>query len=175
MNYIYHMVPKDMEGDTLYPLNTLKDTNPDLYIKKAAKYEGRMHVMENYIPSLKCMWNDVLHFSPVAPADIKRALIEAGMSERKMRFFQIDPNLLDLKLATLYLNNQETMGHNMTLENFTQLKIEELNKYTEIPQETKDYYFKKFNKGETPLAFVKIPHVLYKGSINVSNSPIIEV
>ena len=41
MNYIYHRVPKEMRGEVLFPLNTLKETEPDLYEKESAKYVGR--------------------------------------------------------------------------------------------------------------------------------------
>ncbi len=30
--------------------------------------------MEQRIPILNCLWNDVLHFSPVHPAKIKQAM-----------------------------------------------------------------------------------------------------
>ncbi len=76
--YLYHWVPDDMIGDTLYPLNILKHTHPDLYTKKVSKYIGREKVMDQIIPILDCLWNDVLHFTAVHPKDVKDALIKAG-------------------------------------------------------------------------------------------------
>lgn len=73
------MVSPDMVGDVLRPLNVLRETHPDLYPTKAAKYAGREWVMDQRIPTLDCKWNDVLQFSPIEPAEFKRALVDAGM------------------------------------------------------------------------------------------------
>lgn len=36
--YLYHMVPRRLQGEQLMPLNTLKDAHPDTYAEAAAKY-----------------------------------------------------------------------------------------------------------------------------------------
>jgi len=59
MNYLYHGVPKQLEGNILYPLNILKDKCPEVYEKEVSKYVGREHVKENRIPAFNCLWNDV--------------------------------------------------------------------------------------------------------------------
>jgi hypothetical protein len=46
------MVPEDQIGTTLYPLNQLRDVQPELYKTKASKYDGREHIMERQIPIL---------------------------------------------------------------------------------------------------------------------------
>src|SRR5665213_119696 len=103
--YLYHMVPDDMQGNVLHPLNTLKHTHPDLYVTKAEKYTDREYVMEQFIPTLEAAWNDVLHFTAVNPVELKKALTEADMEPREMKFYQIDPTLLDPKQTTIYLYN----------------------------------------------------------------------
>ncbi|MBK8551651.1 MAG: hypothetical protein IPL53_11555 [Ignavibacteria bacterium] len=70
MNYLYHRVPKNLRGNVLYPLNTLKEIHPDLYEQQASKYAGREHITCQIIPILNCLWNDVLHFSAVNPEEI---------------------------------------------------------------------------------------------------------
>ena len=42
MNYLYHWVPKDMRGDTLFSLNTLKEKHPVLYEKEASKHAAQI-------------------------------------------------------------------------------------------------------------------------------------
>lgn len=81
MNYLYHWVPKDLQGDTLFPLNTLKEKYPDLYKKEASKYVGREQIMQDVLPILNCLWNDVLHFSAVHPSLVKEALFESGRTK----------------------------------------------------------------------------------------------
>jgi len=113
-HFLYHMVPEDMRGTVLHPLNSLKDQHPDLYVAKSAKYENRQHVMEQFLPTLEAAWNDVLHFTAVNPEELKRALVEAGMEPREMKFYQIDPSLLDPKLTTVYLYQDRTSDSKMS-------------------------------------------------------------
>ena len=173
--YLYHMVPAYMQGSVLHPLNSLKDTNPELYLSKAEKYEDRKHVMEQFIPTLECAWNDVLHFSAINPAELKQALVEAGMNPREMKFYQIDPSLLDPKQTTIYLYQEKRSEDKMNPKNFSEYDPEKLAEHSALSQATKDYYKEKFSKGERPLLFVGVPHILHKGSIDISNLPIIVV
>lgn len=176
MNHLYHMVPQEMEGTILYPLNVLKRKNPELFKKHFKKYEGREHVTEQFIPTLNCLWNDVLHFTAVDPHEVKNALLEAGRKDiPELKFYRIDPNLFDPKLTTVYLYAQTKKEDDMKEENFEQYIPSEVGKYTPLPQITKDYYKEKIVKGERPLFFHRVPHILYKGSLDVSNLPIITV
>jgi len=73
------MVPKKMKGKILYPLNVLKKKYPTLYKKEVQKYDGRKKVLQGKIPSpFNCLWNDVLHFSPVEPSKVMNALKKEG-------------------------------------------------------------------------------------------------
>ncbi|MES2965058.1 MAG: hypothetical protein V4760_14325 [Bdellovibrionota bacterium] len=67
---LYHFKPIGMVGDVLIPLNELKATLPEVYSEQVKKYEGREKLLEKKIPILDCLWNDVLHFSPVNPQKI---------------------------------------------------------------------------------------------------------
>ncbi len=174
-HYLYHMVPTDMEGNALYPLNSLKDINPELYLSKVKKYESRKHDMEQFIPTLGCLWGDVLHFFAINPSELKQALVEAGMSPGEMKFYQIDPSLLDSKLTTIYFYQGKTSEDRMNPKNFSEYNPGRLAEHSILSQATKDYYKEKFNKGERSLLFVGVPHILYKGSIDISNLPIIGV
>ena len=63
-----------MEGETLYPLNKLKDVYSNIYEEARSKYKGREAVMRHKIPYLNCLWNDVLHLTVVHPQKLKDAL-----------------------------------------------------------------------------------------------------
>ena|SRR3989344_6439292 len=173
--YLYHRVPADMQGTTLHPLNILKNTHPDLYLAKAEKYRDRQHVMQKFIPTLECVWNDVLHLSSVHPAELKKALIESGMKPRESKFYQIDPTLLDPKRTTVYLFKDKTEEGDMNPENFSNYDPEKLEVHSIIPQRTREYYKEMVKKGEHPMTFIGVPHILHKGSIDISNLPIITV
>lgn len=76
---VYHGVPDDLRGDTLLPLNRLREAHPDLYERYIAKYRGRADGGPlRPIPPLGCANGHVLMFSPVHPADIRAALAEIG-------------------------------------------------------------------------------------------------
>ena len=172
MYYLYHRVPEQMEGNILYPLNTLKEKNPELYEKESAKYKDREQVMEQRIPTLNCMWNDVLHLSPIHPTDLKKALSESGIETREMKFYQIDPETLDPANTTVYLYAHTDKADNMKLENFSPYDPSMISQYSTVSEETKAYYKEMKAKGGRPLLFVKVPHILYKGSIDTSNIPV---
>ncbi|MBI2087070.1 MAG: hypothetical protein HYT69_02770 [Candidatus Zambryskibacteria bacterium] len=67
MEYLYHQIPKNMFGTLLYPLNVLKETHPEIYAEHAKKYVGREQLLTATVPPLNCLWNDVLHFTAIAP------------------------------------------------------------------------------------------------------------
>ena len=70
MEYIYHAVPKNLDGSILYPLFSLKDKFPDLYEKEIKKYDDhpqRKLLPFKKVPKLNCSRGDVLHFSPIHP------------------------------------------------------------------------------------------------------------
>ena len=173
--FLYHMVPADMQGTVLHPLNSLKEANPELYLSKAEKYKDRQNVMAQFIPTLECAWNDVLHFSAINPQELKRALVEAGMEPREMKFYQIDPSLLDPTQTTMYLYQEKAGDDKMNPKNFAEYNPDTLAEHSALSQMTKDYYKEKYGKGERPLLFVGVPHILHKGSIDVSDLPVIVV
>jgi len=165
-----------MVGDTLYPLNELKKTHSDLYEQKVSKYIGREKVMKQVIPILDCLWNDVLHFTAVHPKDVKEALIKAGSrKDFEMKCYEIKPELLNPKNTIVYLYEKDYISNKMDIENFTTYNPDEIQKYSTIPKITTDYYKESYDKGEKPLVFHGVPHILYKGNLNVKNLEVIKV
>ncbi|MFO0743585.1 MAG: hypothetical protein U0469_00860 [Candidatus Paceibacterota bacterium] len=171
--YLYHRVPDDMKGNIIYPLNELKNIHPDLYLSKAIKYKGREDVMDNLIKSLEAKWNDVIFMSAVDPKELKEELIKAGMKPKEFKFFQIDPTKLDLQKTKVFLfkeNNRKIFD-----DEFTDFKLEDLEKYSIIPEKSKNYFKESFAKNGNALMFAFIPHILHKGSIDISDFPVITV
>ena len=175
MSYLYHQVPKDQQGSVLEPLNQLKISNPELHETKAAKYQGRENIMERRIPILDCLWNDVLHFSPVAPTELKAVLLEAGMEDKKWSFYQIDPSLLEPGNTVTYLHKDIGIITVPDDREFVLFNISDLPELSQIPEITKRYWKDQYAKGAKPLIFLGIPHILYRGTLDTTNLPIITV
>lgn len=163
---LYHMVPEKMRGNILYPLSSLKEIFPDLHTEAMAEYEGREHVPETPISTLGVRFKDVLQLSPVHPREIIAALKEAGLEPREMRFFEVDPKLLDSEKAAIYLFNDK--------EEDVLYNPDDVAKYGALPEATKRHYLEAAAQGKRPKLFVSIPHVMYKGSIDISKLPVIK-
>nr|AIA17899.1 Unknown Function [uncultured bacterium] len=162
-SFIYHQVPEQMQGDVLHPLNDLQKIHPEVYAREVAKYSGREHVMEEEIPPLNARWNDVLHFSAVHPAEIKESLSDAGHSSPPdIEVFEIDAHLLKPENTIVYLPKIGGQG------SFVEFDPRKIAGYAVIPEETKDYYRRMIAKGKNPLTFLGVPHIFYKGSLDVS-------
>lgn len=178
--YLYHMVPEDIEPNeegrkVLHPLNTLKEILPELYMVKAEKYstdERRKKIPELLIPTLgNVTWADVIQLTAINPHDLKDALVGAGFRPKELKFYQIDPEMLDPKKTTIYLYHDSLGKENQ--ESYIEYDPTKLSEYSLVPQKTKDYYNEKFSKNERPLLFVGVPHIFHKGSIDVSDFPVI--
>ncbi len=175
------MVPDDMKPEegpkVLYPLNILKEKFPELYQVKAEKYSGseyRRTIPEKLIPTLeKAAWGDVLQLTAIHPEDLKKALVEAGFSPQELKFYQVDPALLDPQKTTIYLYREDIEDE--SVENFAQFDPEKLAEHSGIPEKTMEHYREQREHGEKPFLFVGVPHIFHKGPIDVSNFPVITV
>lgn len=176
MNYLYHIVPKNLKGNILYPLNSLKELYPDIYEERLKNYAGRESIMQHWIPILNCLWNDVLQISAVDPKEVKQALIDAGRDpDFNMTCYQVDPKLLSPKDTIVYLYAHENVKDKLNLENFTAYNPDEVSKYSSMPQATKDFYKERIDEGGRVLLFHRIPHILYKGKLDVRNLNVVTV
>lgn len=175
MNYLYHRVPQDQQGSVLEPLNQLKISSPELYKIKAAKYQGREHIMDRRIPILDCPWNDVLHFSPVPPADLKAALLEAGMEDKEWSFYQIDSSLLEPENTVTYLHKDIGRISVPDASEFAPFDANDLTDLSQIPEKTKQYWKDQYVKGIKPLIFLGIPHILYRGTLDTTGLSVVTV
>ena len=165
-----------MQGNILYPLNLLKEKYLGVYNQEILKYDKREYLLEVKIPSLDCLWNDVLHLSPINPKDIKNALLEAGADlKNNFSFYQIDPNYLDKKNTTVYLYGPDSTLKKTNSDDFEHYEPQNIKKYSKIPSDTKKYYRESISMGKKPLLFYRLPHILYKGTIDITGFPVISV
>lgn len=170
MTYLYHRASKNLKGNTLYPLNNLKEIYPEIYEQEIKKYTGREFVTQYRIPILNCLWNDVLHFSAVHPEEIKQAIIDAGGDKNvTINSFEVDPDLITPGNAIVYLYTQTKVNFNPDENSFVKFLPEETKKYSIMPEATKNYYKEMISEGKRPLLYHRIPHILYKGTLNVND------
>lgn len=126
--------------------------------------------MDSQIPFLNCKWNNVLHFSPVHPQLVFDELKKLNLPNlpEKMEYFEIDTNLFYPKNTIIYLHKNKPL-FKMREDNFEEYSSENVAKYTNLPDETKEYYKESIQNNENPLAYHKVPHILYKGSLDTKN------
>lgn len=159
-----------MHGNILYPLNVLKNVNPDIYEDAITKYKDRRQVMEQEIPNLNCLWNEAIHLSLVNPQQIKQALREAGL-DIAMEFYKIDPRNFEPENTCTYIYD-EMIGEP---KKFIDYNPDLLEQFEKLPKEAKEYYREAIKRGKNPLLFHLVPHVLYKGVIDISKVNTIKV
>lgn len=159
-----------MEGTTLYPLNRLKVEKPHLWGAYATKYEGREErTTSTSVPPLNCLWNDTLFFSPVEPHKLGAALREEGF-EHSLRFFEIEASRLD-PASTVIM----TRGLAQAKERiYAPFNPDVLAQYAEVPEFTREHYRKRFSEGQRPWLFLGIPHILYRGALDISGCRIVD-
>ncbi len=173
--YLYHKIPKNFSGNILYPLNQLKNIYPEIYEQQFAKYKGREFITEAKIPILDCLWNDVLHFSPVHPEEVFKELKKYDEKDWKPKYYKIPADLLEKENTVVYLFNGDGKGVKSDLDSFKEYNPDDVCNYTELPQETKDYYKEAYESGKAPLLYHKVPHILYKGTIIIDDLEVIEI
>lgn len=169
-NRLYHIVPKDLEGDFLYPLHELARERPHLARAAAEKYSGREHLMDVTIPILGCRWNDVLHLTPLHPKKTKQALVAAGFSAREFRFFVIPPAAIAKGTAVYFKNSKDTGGrYDFELGEFTPFDPAAYRELEAVPDAQIRYFDESKRRGERPLLWARTPHVFYRGNIDVAS------
>jgi hypothetical protein len=176
MPFVYHLVPEKVQGDVLYPLTTLKKKFPKVYLKEIERYKNRKEVLKKKIPFLNCLWNDVLHFTPVNPKKIKSALLKEGFKLPKEKWYKINAKLLGPNKSIIYLYKYKKDVSEYTSEdNFVKYNPNKISQFNKIPLRTVEYYRELIKNRNRPLRFHFIPHVFLKGSLDISNVPVIEV
>ena len=163
-----------MSGTILYPLNKLKSIYPNIYQEEIKKYEGREKLLEAPIPPLKCLWNDVLHFTAVSPEELKANLSKADIHHPPTSFFKIPIFLIEGEnsIAFTYRRDKSLIPIFKEYEKFDPNRM---GVYRNVPEETIEYYKQKKSEGVRPLLYHLVPHILYKGDIETKDLEIVIV
>jgi hypothetical protein len=176
--FLYHRVPANLRGSTLYPLNQLREIHPDLYEELKGNYASRPDIAALRIPPLgNCLWNDVLFFSPVHPVRHLEALEAAGhtLPPEWRRYFQIDAALIDPAKAVIKESRQVLWSGEFDIDEGSAVigrecvpfRAESLTQYDDVPAEMREYYASVPSGNPFPL-FLKMAQILYKGRIDLT-------
>jgi len=60
----------------------------EIYQQAISKYEGREELLKLVIPTLNCLWNDVVFLSPLHPHKHYEAYSKIGFTPRNLQFFK---------------------------------------------------------------------------------------
>lgn len=170
---VYHLMPKNLAGETFHPLNTLKTLHPVVYEKHIQKYCGREQVLQRPIPILNCLWNDVLFFTNVHPKAILEGFIAAGQQWRPQQWAVADTVTAGFsgQNAVIYHPDPERTKGDFAVqsERFAPFVEGEIQAVHELPSATLTYYIEAAARGEPIFAWRGLPHVLFRGSIGLAD------
>lgn len=173
MTYLYHGIPEDMKGDSLIPLNEMMSVDSGLREKYLEKYKGREEILERKIPLLDCLWNDVVQLLPLHPKKLFELQQQLGIVEEipDYRYFQIDTSKLDANKTVVYFKTAPG-EENVTVKWLTDVSLDDLQ---DVPPATVEYYKSVIGTGEPVFNYQFVPHIIYRGSIDISSVGIISL
>ena len=176
MKYVYHFKRPSMEGDTLYPLNRLKEIYPETFNNHASKYKGREVLMDRTLPLLNCLWNDVLHLSPIHPQKILDSWEKHGLKLGLKDFpvYKIPLDQLDQNKIIYFDPHVGEYGNfEFSDEQVRPFNLEEYQEQKEVSKLQIDIWKKDRAEGRQMFWFSHTTHVLYQGVIDISSLDII--
>lgn len=171
--FFYHGVPPEFEGDELIPLIDMFAKRPDLHEKYLEKYKGREEVLERKIPLLNCSWDDVVQLLPLHPWQLFELQKELGLIDEipDYQYFQIDPGTLDPAKTAVFFKTAPG-DKNVTVKWLADVNLDELQL---IPPATVDYYKSMIGTGEPVFNYQFVPHILYRGVIDIAAVPVVDL
>lgn len=171
MAYFYHGIPEDFEGHELIPLSAMHKRRPDLHEKYLAKYKGREEILDRRLPLLDCLWNDVVQLLPLHPQKLFALQKQLGLIDHvpDYKYFQIDSDQLDDAKAVVYFKTAPG-EENVTVKWLKDVNLDELQ---EIPPATAKYYESMVGTCELVFNYQFVPHIIYRGSIDISKASVI--
>jgi hypothetical protein len=166
-------VPDRLAGSVLVPLNELETVDRDAWHRAREKYAGREQVLELRIPPLGCRWNDALHLSTVHPADLAAALEAAGLERPQSKFYEIDAADLEPERVAVFLNRRGSRSL-VDPSEWVPFAPSVLTALAAVNDETRSYYRECARDGTRPLVWARLPHVLYRGTLDTRRLKVVD-
>ena len=171
--YFYHGIPEDMKGTELIPLNKMLEVDPELRAKYLEKYNGREEILKRKIPLLNCLWNDVVQLLPLHPRQLFELQKELDLIKEipDYRYYRINIDALDPLQTVVYFKTAPG-EENVTVKWLRDVQLEELHG---IPEATRKYYESMVGTDEPVFNYQFVPHIIYKGTVDVSSAQVINL
>jgi hypothetical protein len=169
---LYHRRPPNMRGSVLHPLNVLRQVMPDLYEHQRKKYTGREELLQQRVIPLNCLWNDVLHLSPVHPRKVAELASSEAVFWSEADWFEIDATNFTADNTAIFRYTDISISTTIAADEFEVFDRSKLPSLGEVPPLTKEYY-RTADKGGKYFIFCGVPHILHRGSIDVEQAKII--
>jgi hypothetical protein len=179
MPNVYHLCASDFRGTTLLPLNALRDTYPDVYVRERVKYDGRESVMTYRVPHLDVAWADTVNLAALDPARLAAARRRLGVGYSKLlerRVVRIPVERLAGRRCVVYDSATHWInsapGRDVPLVppagEFTPFDPTDYHELSEVPQRHLDYLVEQRDRGQNALGFVFVRHILVDGPIDIA-------
>jgi hypothetical protein len=179
MAFVYHLVAEDFRGEELLPINTLRDTYPDLYEIERAKYQGREGVLTYRVPFMNVPWGDTVNLAALDPVHLVQTRKELGLPSSRLlqrRIVRIPVerligrNAVVYNSATHWINSSpgEDVALSPPESEFEPFEIGTYSEQTETPVLHIEYLERQRDRDEYALGFVFVRHVLVEGSIDIT-------
>lgn len=178
--FIYHFKRKNMVGNKLVPLNAQKATMPEIYREHIKKYNGREKLLEKRIPILDCLWNDVLHLSPINPQLILDVYHKCDFvpEARKGEIFEVYKipvsKLTDDKTVCFQSFNYDFHNYSPDLDKYFNFTLNEYRELTEVPEKQIKVWHNDKKAGRALFWYSHIMHILTRDEIDVSDCEVIQ-
>lgn len=178
--YVYHFKRKNMIGDILMPLNMQKKNFPELYKDHVKKYIGREKLLTKKIPILDCLWNDVLHFSPINPQLIldvykKEGLVPESRKGEVFDVYRIPINKLPKEQTICFQSyNYDYDKFDPNLNKYWKFSAAEYYELLSVPDKQVEIWHQDLQAGRTLFWYSHIMHVLSKTEVNISDCEVLQ-
>ncbi len=181
MEYVYHFVPSNMTGSTLFPLNSLKTSMPEVYASHVKKYVGRDWIFQKRIERLNCLWNDALHLSPIHPQIIFNFWRKSGFldysnkPEQRNFVFRIPINTLNPETTICYCSdNFDFTHHDPTKEKWWSLSEIPYREEHDINPDQIRVWHEDKKAGRRLFWYSHTTHILAKQTIDIRGCEILD-
>lgn len=157
-----------MRGNELVPLSKMLEIDPELRATYLKKYKGREEILERKIPLLDCGWNDVVQLLPLHPLQLFKLQKHLGNIDAipDYKYYKVDISKLDPAKTVVYFKTAPG-EENTTVKWMKDVNLKHLQV---IPKATQEYYANLVGKDEPVFNYQFVPHILYKGVIDVSSA-----
>lgn len=172
MACIYHQVPRDMTGETLYPLSKLETFAPELYERHIAKYDdhpSRKRIPYQRLPKLNCLRKEVLNFSPLHPHLVYEAWQTLGVTLPDATWYQLPVEAVAHLPAIVYQPGRVSEG----VEEVHVRWLEPYRESAALSDATIKWYAQLHEAGRRGGWFAHTPHVLVRGAVSVKGATVI--